>query len=65
MDKILKKNLCKKCKGSGCVPAAGGWTTEYDSVPCPRCNGTGEKPVKRGKDESSPFEDEGMGIGEG
>lgn len=65
MDKIQKDNLCKKCKGSGYVPATAGWMTQYDLDLCPRCNGTGEEPVKRGKDESSPFEDEGLGVGEG
>lgn len=59
------KKPCKQCKGSGKVPATGGWTTEYDVDVCPKCNGTGEEPLKRGKNKSSPFEDEGMGVGEG
>lgn len=34
---------CTRCKGSGYVPAQGGWTTEYDSDMCPQCRGTGEE----------------------
>lgn len=64
MDKKKKENPCKTCKGSGTTPAPGGWATENDTEICPRCGGTGEEPGKKEKNESSPFEDEGMGIGE-
>ncbi len=35
---------CKRCLGSGFVPARGAWASEYDADPCPRCGGSGKEP---------------------
>lgn len=60
-----KKNgtPCTICNGSGSIPN-GAWSMPFDSSTCSHCNGTGLEPEKAlVSTMSSPFEDEGMGIG--
>lgn len=55
---------CTVCNGQKIVPG-GAWTTENEADECTHCGGTGIEPVKQKPSQSSPFEDEGTGIGDG
>lgn len=64
--KITKNQpACSVCNGDKVVPAAGAWVMPGDTDPCHHCGQTGVEPIVDHPTRSSPFEDEGMGIGNG